>query len=498
MKHEGTASRHRRTIRPASRSWARSRKFFPALLLICLAIGLLSSPALGDSSPGETYFVLAKFLINSDPEPLWDMYFSDSYEDDSEISLALDSSGNSFTSRCNDYNSSLMSVSADGGDHWQLWINELVYDLLPAPQGGVITTGNSDEGWMETCSYDQDGNLLWTAIPDHRSAKGEVLVADADDYFFALGQRTYGQACRAVKYDYSGNQQWLATIQGYGDYCQPEDAAVDHEGNLYFTGLLIDESDQTGFITLKYSADGVEEWGATYDSGPGNDYGSAIAVDNQGNTYVTGMDDKRHCNTLKYDPNGDLLWSDGFYLNNGEDRGSSKYYTNQESAMALDDQGNAYVTGPCCESDDNNVCMALVKYNPDGELQWSEYLPETSYLTRSALSLSPDGDLIILGGEYLGYLRYSTDGELLETISYLPNLDFSYMGLNALTVDDQSHVYVAGTIYMPDQGGEDDDDIDDDDIDDDDIDDDDDDDDDHGFWEDDNEDVDDKDSGCCG
>ena len=66
--------------------------------------------------------------------------------------------------------------------------------------------------------------------------------------------------------------------------------AVDSSGNVYVTGRSSGLDTGSDFATIKYDADGVEQWVRRYD-GPRHslDEAVAIAVDESGNVYVTGI-----------------------------------------------------------------------------------------------------------------------------------------------------------------------------------------------------------------
>jgi len=67
------------------------------------------------------------------------------------------------------------------------------------------------------------------------------------------------------------------------------DLAVDVAGNVHVTGYsFADEFSPSDYATVKYDAEGNQLWVRRYDSG-GEDFPYALAVDDAGNTYVTGF-----------------------------------------------------------------------------------------------------------------------------------------------------------------------------------------------------------------
>ncbi len=65
--------------------------------------------------------------------------------------------------------------------------------------------------------------------------------------------------------------------------------ALDNSGNIYVTGMSYGSATDLDYATVKYDSSGVEQWVTRY-NGPGNDddIAWAIALDNSGNVYVTG------------------------------------------------------------------------------------------------------------------------------------------------------------------------------------------------------------------
>jgi streptogramin lyase len=163
-----------------------------------------------------------------------------------------------------------------------------------------------------------------------------------------------------IKYDTNGNRLWGARYDGplHGD--RAEAVAVDSDGNVYVTGQSSGPSGSLDYATVKYDPDGNQLWVARY---RGGDFPTAIAVDAAGNAYVTGCiwggpETQYDYATVKYDPSGNEVWVaryDG--PAHGEDRAQG---------IALDAQGNVYVTGRSCAEIGKFGCAhydyATIKY----------------------------------------------------------------------------------------------------------------------------------------
>ncbi len=238
-------------------------------------------------------------------------------------------------------------------------------------------------------------------------------------------------------------QQW---VQRYNGSWNGSDAGnsvtVDRSGNVYLTGSTAN-SFTTDIITIKYNSSGLMSWLQKY-NGPGDDVdrGAAIAVDDAGNVFITGVS-KGDYVTIKYDSTGLLKWVQRF-------DGSTGMY-DYPTDIAIDNSGNVYVTGLCSNGaffDD----FATVKYNSLGVLQWVQKYNSPGSNTDVARSIKVD----VPGNIYVGgYSSGTVTGDNYTVIKYSPLGDSlwvrSYNGpvngvdnLNSMAIDINSNVYVTG------------------------------------------------------
>lgn len=226
--------------------------------------------------------------------------------------------------------------------------------------------------------------------------------------------------------------------------------ALDRHGNFYITGKTFDRNETPGFLTIKYNAFGKEQW-ATWHKGA-SDYSSAIthiALDSTGNIYVAGsspgangLDDYV---IIKYNPAGKLQWSVRY---------DSPFKQNDHiMALAVDSQGNAYVTGNSFSN--ANWDWATVKYNAAGEEQWVTRRDGTangSWDETAALAVDRDGNVYVTGWttglvDQANYVtvKYDADGVMRWIARYNnPQHSWSSDQATALALDVEGNVYVTG------------------------------------------------------
>lgn len=266
------------------------------------------------------------------------------------------------------------------------------------------------------------------------------------------------------KYDSQGNRQWTQQFGGGGsDYAT--DIALDSNGNVYVVGYTdggIDGNAVSGLndaFIAKISSSGSTLWIRQLTT-PLDDKALGVAVDSIGNPYITGYlfnafdgsppSALSHAFVAKFDSFGQQLWFQQFRTTGidiphaiaidaqgnifvaGDTTGSFAGFTNlgyydvflarldstgvptwikqigsdspdSQSGLALDLDGNAYITGTTSGSFDQNTTIGygdlfIVKYNTSGNKVWSRQYGTSSVDHPTAIALDTTGNIYIGGG----------------------------------------------------------------------------------------------------
>ena len=315
--------------------------------------------------------------------------------------------------------------------------------------GNVYVTGCS--GWnYVTIKYDNNGNQLWASR--HNISSNCEKMAIAVDGFGNVhvtgesGGGTTGNDYETVKYDSNGNQLWVARYDGPGNRYDIDEAkaiAVDNSGNVYVTGYSEGLGTDCDYVTIKYSSDGDEVWVARY-NGPDNarDEAHAIILDSLNNVYVTGSSYVVKCSnydyaTIKYNSDGVQQWIRSYDGLNG-------CGMDQANAIAVDGSGNVYVTGESSVKYAQNY--ATIKYDSNGNQLWvANYSGPQGYESvANDIALDEEGNIYVTGKSWgpLGHdyatIKYDANGEQLWAARYTRGC------ANAIVVDKLNNVYVTG------------------------------------------------------
>jgi len=218
-----------------------------------------------------------------------------------------------------------------------------------------------------------------------------IAVDNLGNVYIVGTTYTYGQlghgAVFLLKWDLTGDLQngeisYLKTGGGYNQTDYGYGVALDPEGNVYVTGTTYSyglNPGQPSAFLLKYNSNGQllsqKIWGGT-----SADYGYGVATDNLGNVYMTGTTysysmTPGHPNVflVKYDPSGNIVYQKTW----GGVEADYGY------AVAVDQLGNAYVTGYTYSFGpnpqrtgqqssiyENLAAMFVLKYDSNGNLWW--------------------------------------------------------------------------------------------------------------------------------
>lgn len=291
----------------------------------------------------RTFFVFVILLLVSTPVvaqnmgAAWvDRYDGPASVSDKALAIAVDGSGNVYVT----------GYSTGSGMTWDY----LTIKCLP----------DGDTAWVRR--YDGPGGHDDVAKLIAVDASGNVYVSG-----WSTGSET-GVDWATVKYDHSGNELW---VRRYNGTANGEDfatgIAADDLGNVYVTGQGLYEDTDRDYVTIKYGAAGDTVWVARYD-GPsdGYDYARCLALDDSGYLYVSGQSmgvgSGFDYATVKYHPDGDTVWVRRYTAPGGQ--------WDAANAIAVDAEGNVYVTGESY-SDSTDKDYLTVRYYPNGDTAWT-------------------------------------------------------------------------------------------------------------------------------
>lgn len=246
-------------------------------------------------------------------------------------------------------------------------------------------------------------------------------------------------------------EDWVARYTGPGNYDDmAKSIALDGDGNVYVTGFSRGTGTYFDYATIKYDNDGEEQWCARYNNfGSSSDCAFAIAVDLSGNVYVTGTSDGNgtcaDCATIKYNNDGVEQWVARY--NSPADMDDYCH------SIVLDEAGNVYVTGVSWSGSGIHTSDYLtIKYNNDGVEQWVALYngPGNDSDEAAGISIDETGNVYVTGGSrgdgtYYDYatLMYNSDG----VEQWVARYDGSGNGSDrakAISTDDTGNVYVTG------------------------------------------------------
>ena len=301
------------------------------------------------------------------------------------------------------------------------------------PQKRLCTTGNkvvNGQGTnISTIRYNVDGTIAWEAAwngATNGDDYGTAITADASNIYVCGA--TYNVANNdfdfvVLKYNLAnGTLLWSYIYSDpAGGLDIPADIALDAQGNIFVTGVRQGSTTLADYCTLSISNAGVLLWSQFYDYANSFELAAKIVVKSSGECVVTGGSGNS--------------WNDGdfcsvWYSSTGEQlgvkrTGSLTTYFDQPLDMKRDAEDNIYVVGRI-NTNGNGEDLKLVKMDEDLNILWS--------VTKDGYGQNDLGQSIVLdeiGNIYVaGYftnpsnrkeaclLKYDSNGEMqwLQTV----------------------------------------------------------------------------------
>ncbi|MFQ5629977.1 MAG: SBBP repeat-containing protein [bacterium] len=428
---------------------------------------------------GADQYAFADFLTikySPDGQRMWVKRYNgpgDSY--DEAYGLALDNAGNIYiTGRSHDkngwtgdYDYATIKYNGNGAEMWvarhsgpgntQDYAEKIAVDA----SGNVfvaarsVGTGTQDDYLL--VKFNNRGVVEWSQRyngPGDFSDWVSDLKVDRAGNVYVTGSSEGVDTRRdfaTIRYNTHGEQVWLARYNAPGNLPdEPYALGIDLYGNVYVAGSAYHTSSgtNTDFTTVKYNAEGVQQWVARYNN-PADlrDEITGFAIDRHGNIFVTGysynVQFRQHITTIKYNTDGTEQWVRVVY--GGED----EIYSAQD--IAIDYTGNVYVTGSTRFSGDNPKILTL-KYNSSGEQQWIKRTVTEGlwYSSASEIIADKSGAIYVVGSGYTQetgsdffIIKYSRDGEILWTERYSEHASDNFRP-RRMQLDAAGNVYIGG------------------------------------------------------
>jgi hypothetical protein len=302
--------------------------------------------------------------------------------------VATDTNGNVYVTGY-DTNFSLAELNATGSNIWPIhWTN---YGFGPAISQAI--------------GVDLAGNV-WVG-----GSSQNVGVFDAHPVDYQLLQWPYGS-------ENAGDVIGYNSVQEYCTNVSLATLAFDNASNVY---SLFHYFRETSYNSDNVAKGGIgstgQSWSAQFIADCNQTILNALAVDQNGNVFVSGQDcfslpngggETLTCVTYKADSNGKWLWTNYFPGSSSQPAGAN--------AIAVDLAGNGYITGysPGANRQSNIV---TIKYGPNGNQLWMRrYAPTNGgSAVGNAVAVDASGDVYVAGHE-----ETASGGTEMVLIKYAP------------------------------------------------------------------------------
>ncbi|MFD3001321.1 SBBP repeat-containing protein [Pontibacter toksunensis] len=252
-----------------------------------------------------------------------------------------------------------------------IYLTQLLMLLFSLPTVAQQVTVEWAEG------YDSQGTTS-----ESSGYVGKMIIAvDEDGNSYVAGRsmnyNTYRANIVTTKHSPAGEELWVRVYEGVLN-SEPTAIAVDNAGGVYVTGVSVTGYERydalhygTDYLTVRYSAlDGTLTWDETYNgAGNGSDVARAVAVDTLGGVYVTG---ESYSGSSGIDYTTIRYAASDGTLTWGMTYNGIRNSYDYGRAIAVDNLGGVYVTGASW-SGARRIKYTTIRYAAsDGTLTWGK------------------------------------------------------------------------------------------------------------------------------
>jgi len=258
--------------------------------------------------------------------------------------------------------------------------------------GNVIVTGYSPntEGWLNyhTIKYTADGTKIWEQAYNYKSTDPEniadvtnsvpaAITTDADNNIYVTGTfDTYLNRIGTIKYNANGEEQWVQSHRSQDEQTNGWQIAL-HNNKLYVSGNHSGSFSDDGTVLLSYNTDGTENW-ATATNGLIQSDHNKLSFDTNGNIIIAanGMtpgaeawEQDVAARAYKYSPEGNLLGESAFVISTTKGTATM----GRMAGVGTDNNGNVYFSVNSFYTQNGNVFETVKSSfgNTVPEKQWS-------------------------------------------------------------------------------------------------------------------------------
>lgn len=266
--------------------------------------------------------------------------------------------------------------------------------------------------------FNNDGVVQWvdsfgstsSTYPDAISKQNSVTDAAGNTYISLgltssgkIGGTDYTAGSYLIKYDTNGSITWVKTNSQMSGYCL---ITLDSSEDLILCG-----ASGIKFKIAKFSKDGVWDWSISDDAGLIN-VPTALHIDATDNIYISGG-----CPMFAGNISGNAIAVGNYFLAKYNFAGSFLWVRTSSGSgyetglrVDTDGSGNVYVTGTQNASpytggtadatygtiDITGMSNFLLKYDPNGNIQWGEGFTGTNTSVRD-MGTDSNGNCILTG-----------------------------------------------------------------------------------------------------